>query len=267
LHRQQPFDLDATLEKLLPGANPAPEIPPRTRARLIFVVGMPRSGTTLVDQILSAHSRVVSLGEAHTALKLEKRLAVGTQGSQPTRPDEEAARGELAQWLRQQMKPPQDGLSVVDTSPGRFTQLGLLAELLPEAVFVHCTRNPLDTCVSIFEHPLSDAHGYANSLADLGCYYRAYQRLMAHWQAALGERFLEINYESLVSAPDTEIARLLAHCDLEFEDDCTRFYGHSRPVLTASAAQVRQPINTRSVGRWRAYQRFLKPLLDQFPSP
>jgi hypothetical protein len=154
---------------------------------------------------------------------------------------------------------------VVDCSPGHFTQLGLLATLLPEARFIHCVRDPLDTCVSLFEHPLTARHAYANTLSGLGRYYTAYRKLMDRWQDLVGNRLHVIHYEALVSQPEAEIVALLELCGLSFERSCLEFHRYRRAVLTPSAAQVKQPLNSRSVGRWRRYEQYLGPLISALP--
>jgi hypothetical protein len=179
---------------------------------------------------------------------------------------EENIKAELAVWLRAELSSGGDAQTVVDTSPGHFIHLGLLAELMPEARFVLCTRNAIDNCVSIFEHPLTKAHGYANNLSDLGRYYSACQQLEMHWEDQLQDRLHELNYEKLITDPQQQITQLLQHCGLEFEQACTQFHLHKRAVLTPSATQVRQPLNADSVGRWRRYESFLGELIAELPA-
>ena len=250
--KHHPFDLQSAINRLDSAGRETPGNALAAPERL-FVIGMPRSGTTLVDQILASHSQVTSLGDAGTAAALEKQARAGLTSA------------DLSDWLREQMPVEDEHGLALDTSPGQFTQLGLIASLLPEARFIHCARHPLDTCVSILEQPLTGPHGYANTLAGLGRYYRGYQELMERWSDRLGERFYTVQYEKLVAAPEEEIPLLLAHCGLPLEQACLDFHQHQRPVLTPSAAQVKQPVNTRSVGRWRRYEQFLQPLIDEIP--
>lgn len=254
LAKQQAYDLEESLSRLDASARTGLNLELLSPLRL-FVIGMPRSGTTLVDQILAAHPQVVSMGDSGIASSLDRKS--GSEGKD----DPEA----LSHWLRQKMPIADGAARVVDTSPGHFTQLGDIATLLPEARFIHCVRNPLDTCVSIFEQPLTRQHAYANTLHGLGRYYTAYTQLMERWQELLGERLLCVRYEKLVEDPKVEILRMLDHCELTFEQSCVDFHRHERAVLTPSAAQVKQPLNDRSVGRWQHYQNFLTPLIETLP--
>jgi len=231
----------------------------------VFVVGMPRSGTTLTDQILASHSAVHSLGESGAVGALlaefsDLRNALYSGGLALFSPERKQ---QFRENLERRLASTSSSRLLVETSPGNFPYIGLLAELLPNARFVHCSRNPLDTCVSIFEHPLSKAHAYANSLEDLGRYYRGYRKLMTHWESSLDRRLHTVNYEELLANPEQQIRALLNHCSLAFEDQCIHFYETNRPVMTPSASQVRRPLTHKSVGRWKLYEKFLTPLIDE----
>jgi Flp pilus assembly protein TadD len=268
MEKQQPFGTDQAIARL----ETIKTIPhPQATAdnvEFVFVIGMPRSGTTLADQILAAHSQVTSLGESGCIGELLQRLHQSCGHRYPDFPAgiPDSSRDQLSAWLLARLKPGQQGQIVVDTSPANFAYLGLLAELLPQARFVHCQRNALDTCVSIFEHPLSQAHGYANSLENLGRYYGAYRSLMNHWQQTLGDRIYTLQYEEVVEQTETVISDLLAHCGLPFEQGCVEFYRSERAILTPSASQVRSPISSRSVGRWKKYEGYLEPLIGALPT-
>lgn len=239
-----------------------------TGVSTIFVVGMPRSGTTLTDQILASHPQTHAMGESGVINKLLKAYKEQTSHAYPTGFNELSAQGknELSQFLSTAINPTGETIINIDTSPSNFLYLGLLAELLPDARFVHCSRDPLDTCVSIFEHPLSHDHSYANSLTDLGTYYQRYRDLVTHWQTLLGGRLFTLSYEELLENPREQIAKLLQHCGLEFDEQCLSFYQTERAILTPSASQVRKPLNKDSIGRWRAYEKHLGPLLQLLPN-
>ena len=262
----QPFDLAAEVKGMSRILEMHPHVsPPGETVDMIFVVGMPRSGTTLADQILASHSQTIAIGESGRVGHVLSRITRATGNSYP-----DAYRGLdsrlVSELSTELLSRPQDGGSsavLLDTTPSNFLYLGLLADLLPGCRFVHCRRNPLDTCLSIFEHPLTRSHAYANRLESLAEYYIAYRDMMQTWQERLGARIHNLDYESLVEAPEEEIRKLLAHCSLPFETACLEFHRTERAVLTPSASQVRQPISTASVGRWRNYEKFLGPLLER----
>ncbi|MEP5568386.1 MAG: sulfotransferase [Halioglobus sp.] len=264
LHQTESFDSESAIAELNAQMHYKVSLSEQSVPEILFITGMPRSGTTLTDQILAAHSQVYSLGESGALLELHSKLAGLTKSS--TNQLNEGSKSEIAAWLRQRLKNHEGAPVTLDTSPGQFANLGLLAELLPEARFIVCTRNAIDTCVSIFEQPLTRSHGYANTLEHLGQYYSAYEKLMAHWKNQFQDRLYIQNYEALIASPEQQITSLLEHCELPFEQACTDFHLQQRAVLTPSAAQVRQPLNSRSIGRWRHYEHFLGELISQLPS-
>jgi hypothetical protein len=151
---------------------------------------------------------------------------------------------------------------LADKMPGNFAFTGLIALMLPNARIVHCRRDPLDTCLSCYSRKFTSGQAFSYDLRDLGRYYRAYDALMAHWRGLLSaDRFLEVSYEQVVGDLEGEARRLIAFCGLEWDDACLRFYETRRPVRTASVNQVRQPIYSASVARWRRFERHLGPLI------
>jgi tetratricopeptide (TPR) repeat protein len=226
--------------------------------RPVFVFGMPRSGTTLAEQILASHPQVHGAGEvlfwqlaadAELAARPEQRLATI------------AALGR--QYLASFAALPAAATRVIDKLPSNFKNLGLIHAALPTARFIHLERHPLDTCLSIYFQGFSAAHAYATDLSDLAHYYREYRRLMAHWRATLpAHLLLEVRYESLVNDPEHWSRRMLAHIGLPWDPRCLEFHRTDRPVLTASSWQVRQPIGKGAIGRWRHYERHLEPLRE-----
>ncbi len=243
------FDRNA-LAALRPGGNPSD--------RPTFVVGMPRSGTSLTEQILASHPQVYGAGEllywifaadAERAATLEQRAATIA----------ELGRAYLQGLARQAP----DASRVVDKLPVNFRNIGLIHAALPRARFIHIERNALDTCLSIYFQGFSAAHPYATDFGDLAHYYHEYRRLMAHWRAVLPpQTLLEVRYEELVDDPESWSRRMLAHIGLPWDSRCLEFHRTERPVLTASNWQVRQPIGKGSIGRWRRYERFLAPLRE-----
>ncbi len=226
--------------------------------RPVFIVGMPRSGTTLAEQILASHPNVHGAGE-----QLYWNFAADLEAAAP--PEQRAAtiaelgREYLATLARLSAK----AARVVDKLPSNFRNLGLIHAALPQARVIHLERNPLDTCVSIYFQGFTAGHPYATDFDDLAHYYREYRRLMAHWRATLpAQTLLEVPYEGLVEDPEGWSRRMLAHLGLSWDPRCLEFHRTERPVLTASRWQVRQPISKGSVGRWHRYERFLGPLRE-----
>ncbi len=238
------------------GGNPS-EVP-------VFVMGMPRSGTTLVEQILASHPDVFGAGELQDfsrAVHGEGLDTVLPAGAGKLTGDDLRRLGEryLAQIL---LKSPETK-RIVDKMPGNFCCVGLIHLALPKARIIHVQRDPLATCFSCYATLFTSNVNYTYDLGELGRYYKAYEALMAHWRAVLPEgAMLEVQYETLVENFETEVRRIIDYCGLDWDERCLAFYEAQRPVQTASAVQVRQPLYRSSIGRWRPYKEYLRPLLD-----
>ena len=239
--------------------------------RHIFVLSMPRSGTTLVEQILSSHPGVVSTGEASD---LAASLAILANERGRRFPEFVADLGS-SEWERlgylyssRITSRHSDSASIVDKMPGNYLMLGAIHLALPSAKIIHCRRDPLDTCVSMFTHVFTLAHSYTYDLAELGRYYRAYQNLMNHWRSVLPSgAFLDVDYEALVADPATWSRRIVAHCDLDWDDRCLAFHVSERQVRTASAGDVRRPVYTTAIGSAQRYSKHLAPLRQALSQP
>jgi tetratricopeptide (TPR) repeat protein len=234
----------------------------------IFIIGMPRTGTTLVDRILSSHPDVESLGELQ-ALPLAVKAAAGTRTRTVLDPDTVAAAAGAdpaligndylarAQPYRRTGKP-----RFTDKFPGNFHYAGLIARALPSATIVCLRRNPLDTVLSNFRNLFavsSRYYDYSYDLLDIAAYYVRFDRLMAMWRRILPNRVLELEYEALVADQEGETRRLLAHCGLDWSARCLEFHTNAAAVSTPSAAQVRRPLNSDGIARWRAHAQALAP--------
>ncbi len=234
----------------------------------VFIVGMPRSGTTLVEQTLASHNAVFGAGERPDLSQAIARLGATRLG---------AAAFPEAVWTMagaefhamgadyvaglQALAP--GAARITDKMPANFLFVGLIRLILPNARIIHVLRDPMDTCLSCFSKLFTGEQPFAYDLAELGRYYRAYQRLMAHWRSSLpAGAMLEVEYETLVADFDAQARRMVAYCGLEWDPACLEFYKTSRPVHTASMTQVRQPIYRSSVGRWRPDAALLRPLLE-----
>ncbi|MHB8477226.1 MAG: sulfotransferase [Steroidobacteraceae bacterium] len=224
----------------------------------VLIVGMPRSGTSLTEQILASHPEVHGAGELLywiLAADTERAAAAGQRA---------ATIAELGRAYLKGLATQAPGASrVVDKLPVNFKNIGLIHAALPGARFIHVERNALDTCLSIYFQGFSAAHSYATDFGDLAHYYHEYRRLMAHWRGVLPPHtLLDVRYEDLVDDPEGRSRRMLAHIGLPWDPRCLEFHRTHRPVLTASNWQVRQPISKGSVDRWRRYERFIGPLRE-----
>ncbi|MGV2293636.1 sulfotransferase [Trinickia sp. YCB016] len=235
------------------GAGAASELP-------VFIVGMPRSGTTLVEQILASHPRVHGAGELSTL-----RLAVESAGAFPDFLESASEDGlaRLGQAYLERVTPLAQGKSrLVDKMPGNFLYAGLIPLILPGARIIHCRRDPVDTCLSCYTKQFAGEQPFAYQQTELGEFYLAYAELMAHWREVLPPaRFIEVDYEAVVDDLEHEARRLVEFLGLPWDDACLRFHESRRVVRTASVNQVRQPVYATSKGRWRRYADHLGPLL------
>jgi tetratricopeptide (TPR) repeat protein len=237
--------------------------------RPLFIIGMPRSGTTLVEQILASHPQVAGGGELDVmndiVAALPSLLGTSTPYLQCINAlTTEACDSMSQQYLDRLATISSDARYVTDKMPGNFKFLGLIALLFPKARIIHCSRDPLDTCLSCYFQHFLPGHPYAYDLEHLGSYYQQYQRLMQHWRTVLTLPMLEVRYEDLVADQERVSRELIAFCDLPWDELCLHFHETGRVVHTRSYDQVRQPLYRRSVGRWRHYQRFLEPLMRRF---
>ena len=238
----------------------------------IFIVGMPRSGTTLVEQILASHGQVFAAGELQDMSRLVAsiRRADGAHGFPELVPamTEAQLRAFGASYLAGLRKLAPAAARITDKMMGNFYFAGLIRLALPNARIIHVIRDPLDTCLSLFTHLFAGELIWTNDLGEIGRYYRAYASLMDHWRAVLPPgAMLDVQYEGLVADLEPQARRLIAYCGLDWNDRCLSFHTTERPVWTASVAQVRQPIYRSAIGRWRSYEPWLGPLLDALDSP
>jgi tetratricopeptide (TPR) repeat protein len=235
----------------------------------IFVIGMPRPGTTLIEQILASHPHVHGAGELKT-LESVVTTVQGPDGRAIPFPDfvagldERALKAIGARYVASLRKLAPSAARVTDKMPSNFFFAGLIHLALPNARIIHSVRDPIDTCVSCFSKLFSDQQDHTYDLGELGRYCRRYQALMAHWARVLpAGRIIDVRYEDVVADLEGEARRIIAHCGLDWDARCLAFHQTQRPVRTASASQVRQPIYGGAIGRWRVYEPFLGPLLAE----
>lgn len=234
-------------------------------ARPVFVVGMPRSGTTLVEQVLASHHSVAGLGELPHMARIADAIGGGLSNGDEyllglSRLDATGAARFAEEYLGAYRFCPPEALRLIDKLPHNFERLGLIALLFPKARIIHCRRDPLDTCVSIFMQSYIGTHEYAYDLATLGRYYRAYEGLMAHWRAVLPLPIFECAYEDMVQNFEPTTRALLDFLGLDWDPACLAYHERGGAVSTASLWQVRQPLYDTSLARWRRYETHLGPL-------
>ena len=237
---------------------------PENQIQPIFVLGMPRSSTTLIEQILSAHQAVVGGGELPflegILLDQEKKLI---WHSNPTNKELKKIASTYYELVNQHISNEASSktIYVTDKLPQNFRFIGAILSLFPKAKIIHCKRSPMDTCLSLFKHhfPMAN-HGYAYNLQELGQYYNLYEDLMAHWHQVAPGQILDLQYENLLDDFKHHVQEMLSFCGLEFEETCLEFQNNKRVVRTASSDQVRQGLYKGAAGRWLMYEQELAEL-------
>jgi len=240
--------------------------------KCIFVVGLPRTGTTLVERILGGHSKVIPIGES-PAFAAETVRAIRTRFGRSF-PKLELARRALeidahtlgGDYLHAASPPLAEDQRFLDKQPLNYLYLGLIRRALPSARLIVVVRDPLDTCFALYKTLFTGAYPFSYDFSDLANYYAAWVRLIRHWKSCIGEDLFVVNYEDLVKSPEPVTRALLQHCGLAWESGILDFHNQRAPVTSASAVQVRRPLYISSVGRWRSYAAHLttlRQLLEQ----
>jgi hypothetical protein len=227
----------------------------------VFVVGMPRSGTTLVHQIAASHPRVQGIGESRQMLDLAKDLRHGGAETEGFLSDSQLIHRAAAEHIQRLVTAHPGALRVIDKLPNNVYRLGLIAVLFPSARIVYCRRDARDTCLSCYFQLFHDLNSFSFDLAHCGYEFRFVERLMDHWRRVLPLKMLEVRYEELVADPEGQSRRLIDFLDLPWDLACLEFQRAPAAILTSSDWQVRQPIYHRSIGRWKHYQKHLGSLL------
>ncbi len=237
----------------------------------IFIVGLPRTGTTLTERIISSHSQVASLGETQF-LQMVIRRESGVQSVKNINPEmidvvaskeiRPIAEGYL-ETVRYRLG---DEPMFIEKLPFNFLFLGFIAKAYPQAPIIHLKRHPMDTCFAMYKQVFTWAYKFSYTLEGLGQYYVAYNRLYNHWKHVLGDRLIEIEYEELVADQEGQTRALLDRVGLDFEDACLNFDQNIGASATASSVQVRQKIHSRSVNRWKRFEKHLQPLKQHLES-
>jgi Tfp pilus assembly protein PilF len=238
-----------------------------TCERPLFVVGMPRSGTSLVEQILASHPEVFGAGELINILQMyfdlnDNHVSGRDLVAGLTNLPQSVIETYSENYLKDIDDMAQGERYIVDKMPGNHRLLGFIQLLFPKARIIHCRRDPIDTCLSCYFLDFASSHDYEYRFDTLATFYHAYWKIMAHWKTALTLPIFDIHYEHLVSGPEHTIRKLLDFCDLPWDQRCLNFHTTQRGVATASFDQVKQPIYTHSVNRWRNYEPHIRELID-----
>ncbi len=232
----------------------------------LFIVGMPRSGSTLIEQILASHPDVHGAGELPVVGEILKSRVPAGRLDELAQTVSRLSSDELADMGREYLSKLRSlaphARFVTDKMPANFQHVGVIKLMLPNAKIIHSVRSPEDTCLSIFRTKFTEHQGFAYDLKELGQYYRSYNRMMDHWRAVLPEAILEVHYENLTGNQESETRRMLELCGLEWDDRCLNFHKTVREVRTASSAQVRRPMYRSSVGGWKRFEEQLQPLIE-----
>lgn len=230
----------------------------------VFVMGLPRSGTTLTERILSAHPEVASVGEVQDMALTVTRA--GGPAADRTALIKKVASADPRQIGREYWRAIEGygagGAMVIDKTPLNFLYLGVIAKALPNAKIVHLRRHPMASGYAMFKTLFRMGYPFSYDLADIGRYYAAYRRLMDHWRAVFPDRFIDVDYESLVDDAETVSRTIVDHCGLDWDPACLDFHRSAAPSATASAAQVRQPVYRHARDLWREYKTRLQPLAE-----
>lgn len=227
----------------------------------VFIVGMPRSGTTLTEQIIASHPDAAGAGELKAfADLLNLHATIDADMGRVTLPSDAGAGRIVEGYLAALTEEREDALRVTDKMPFNFLNLGMIQLLFPNATIIHCRRDPMDICLSCFCQNFTDGMAFSLRLETLGFYYRLYDDLMRHWRAVLPNPILEVDYERVTGQPEEVIRQIIDFCGLPWDDSCLAPHETRRQVNTASIWQVRQPIYRSSVAKWKKYERHLGPL-------
>lgn len=234
----------------------------------IFIIGMPRSGTTLVEKVLASHSKVHGAGELEHFFKYSTEDFLTENNNFLFAPLDQYPKEKLEkigqEYLKQLESINSDAEYITDKLPFNMLMVGFIKLAFPNAKIIHCVRNAKDNCMSIFKRNFTtDNYRFAYNLKTLGQFHKLYQRLMEHWHKSFPDSIYDIEYEVLIKNPETEIKKLVQACDLDWEDSCLDFHRTEAVIKTASAYQVRQPIYDTSVGLWQKYQVYISELLDE----
>jgi len=235
----------------------------------IFIVGMPRAGSTLIEQILSSHSQIEGTMELSTLQKLERKIKItGGQKFKQHYPEclDKFSQAELSEFGQKYIDQSEvyrtDKPYFIDKLPPNFERIGLIHKILPQAIIIDARRHPFDCGYSAYKQYFAGGHDYSYNLENIANYYNCYLKFMDHWDDVLPGKVICVQYENMVRDTEATTRLILDHIGVSFEEDCLRFFENKRAVKTASSEQVRQPIYTKGIGQWKPVEEELAPLIE-----
>ena len=230
----------------------------------VFIIGMPRSGTTLIEQILSCHTQIHAAGELLTVQQLVAGMCKGQYPKQMQNISPQTLSNSAQFYIDKECS--KRHKYTTDKMPHNYLYLGVIHQLFPNSKIINIKRNPIDTCLSIYFQYFNDTHRYATNLSNIAHHYAGYNNLINHWKKQFPENIITVNYEDIINHTQQETTRILEFLDLKWQDRCLEHYKSKRHVLTASQQQVNKPIYNKSIDRWKSYKPYIKPLLSELKS-
>ncbi len=233
--------------------------------KIIFILGLPRSGTSLVEQIISSHSKVYGCGELDFINKIVRNNLYNENIidiSKLKNLDQIKIKNMSKEYLKLIKEFDPDSMIYTDKAPLNFTWIGIIKMLLPNSKIIHCSRNPKDNILSLYKNDFDDRLNFTYDLNDISEFYKEYRNLMAFWNKKFHNEIYDANYEKILTKPEDEIKKLLDFCDLAYEKNCLDFYKTKRPIKTVSSAQARQPLYKSSISLYQKYEKYMKEVFD-----
>ena len=237
--------------------------------KIIFIIGLPRSGTSLVEQIMSSHSKIYGCGELDyiTRLVVENFYTNGILNKEKLKKLSFSRKEEIAQnYINYVEKFQSDSLIYTDKAPLNFFWVGIIKILLPNSKIIHCKRNSKDNILSLYKNDFDDRLNFTYDFKDLLEFYKEYLKLMNLWKSKLNKEIYDVEYENIIKNPEAEIKKLLSFCELDYEENCLSFYKNKRPIKTVSSAQARQPLYNKSINSYKNFEIYMKDIFQQIDS-
>ncbi|MFK5984682.1 MAG: sulfotransferase [Pseudomonadota bacterium] len=227
----------------------------------VFIIGMPRSGSTLLEQILSCHTDIYGAGELYTLQDTITKICIGQYPERMRFLEQKTLNTAASYYIKKSQK--NNIKYSIDKMPHNYLHVGVIKQLFPHAKIIHIKRNSIDNCLSIYFQYFNDTHNYATNLSNIAHHFSYYNKLLNYWNKVYPNAIIEIQYEELIKNTKIEISKILKHLDLNWQESCLQHTSNNRHVLTASQQQVNKPIYTKSISRWKNYKPYINKLLSE----